>query len=139
MTAQQPAPESVSALARVIWHTSRADESTISATGANIVSREALAFLRDAIHGDGPESDAIRAALRLDAEWGIQFERKGDPTMDNPAGIRTHVQAMSSEATARQAVKNHVPITAVNRRVVARVVGDWREVPSQAERKATQP
>ncbi|HUX72122.1 MAG TPA: hypothetical protein VMV41_16520 [Cellulomonadaceae bacterium] len=37
------------ALARVIWNTSRADEGTISATGANHVADAVLAFL--AAHG----------------------------------------------------------------------------------------
>lgn len=43
--------EQVQALAKVIWATSRADESTISAAGANIVARALL------------DSDALRALI----------------------------------------------------------------------------
>jgi hypothetical protein len=71
--------------------------------------------------------------LGLVEEWGVRFERQADPTMDNPSGVVTIEQRVSSEATARGAVENGVPIRAKNRRVVRRLVSRWVEVDHGSE------
>jgi hypothetical protein len=65
------------------------------------------------------------------AEWALQYERDGDPTMDNPSGVTTQTTVVANRAIAEQAVKNRVPgggTTIRNRRVVRRLVTPWVEV-----------
>lgn len=91
MTAQQPPPEAVEVLAEVIHavENGRYNESaspdhnrwTWGGDGLHDGECEqfrkyataALTYLADAIHGDGPESDAVREALRL----GVQEAEDG--------------------------------------------------------------
>lgn len=75
--------------------------------------------------------DALAAAglLPTGMEWGVRFEKQDSaPTMGNPSGVFTHIVRVQDEAHARQAVRNGVPINAMNRRVVSRPAFDWREV-----------
>lgn len=57
-----PTTDDVTALARLIWHTSRADESTISATGANIVAAAVLASSWLAERDARVQAEALRGA-----------------------------------------------------------------------------
>jgi len=69
---------------------------------------------------------AAAALLPDREEWGVQFERTTDPTMDNPSGVITVEQGVHGERVARAAVKNGAPISARNRRAVHRYVTEWR-------------
>jgi hypothetical protein len=60
-------------------------------------------------------------------EWGVRFERDAGPTMDNPSGEVTNTQVVNDESDARNAVARKVPISARNRRVVRRRVGEWED------------
>ena len=55
----QPTPEAVEAVAKAMW-LRIGGRTTPSAAAA-----DALTFIRDAIHRDGPDADAIREALGL--------------------------------------------------------------------------
>lgn len=73
-------------------------------------------------------ADAILAAGYVKAdreEWAVQYERKGDPTMDNPSGVVTNTTVVSGRSHAEQAVQNRAPISAQNRRAVHRHTTEW--------------
>lgn len=70
----------------------------------------------------------VKADGELLEEWGVQFERQADPTMDNPSGIVTNTTTVSGRSHAEQCVQNGAPISAKNRRVVRRTVGPWEVV-----------
>lgn len=96
MTSQQPAPEAVEAVAKVIrshraecymleleqfgWHCLTCGEEQGVFSGIEIAEQHALAhnagpvltFIRDAIHRDGDDADAIREALGLRVRWNVR-------------------------------------------------------------------
>jgi hypothetical protein len=79
--------------------------------------------------------DGLIAALRgaglpkpSVTEWGVEYERKADPTMDNPSGVITVVQMVrGGEGDARAAVKVGAPLSGTDHRLVKRTVTDWQE------------
>ena len=61
-------------------------------------------------------------------EWGLQYERQADPTMDNPSGVVTNTMTLRDESHARGVLDSPAPISARNKRVVRRHVTDWEPV-----------
>ena len=61
-------------------------------------------------------------------EWGLQYERGADPTMDNPSGVVTNTMTLRDESHARGVLDSPAPISARNKRVVRRRVTDWEPV-----------
>lgn len=61
-------------------------------------------------------------------EWGVQYERQADPTMDNPSGVVTNTMTLRDESQARGVLDSPAPISARNKRVVRRYVTDWEPV-----------
>lgn len=57
-------------------------------------------------------------------EWGVQWEVPDPEPLHSPIRI----QVVASEMNARAAVRNGVPIRALNHRVVRREVTEWVEV-----------
>jgi hypothetical protein len=90
-------------------------------------SRAALDHIAAHLHDDTPEGAALRERLGLGEEWALQYERDGAPTMDDPSGVQTHTRFVPNRATAEQAVKNRVPSSVRNRRIVTRLVSTWRD------------
>lgn len=88
--------------ARLIWETSRADESTISATGANIVAR-ALA-----------ESNLLRQEMTEEYMPGDGF---GD------------VEWWAAMSTSAEEVREMNHVACCNRPIMRRWVSEWEEVP----------
>lgn len=88
----QPTPEAVEAVARQVCHE--------FCEGCREDSEAILAFIRDALHRDGPDADAIRDALGLrvndswvpvsesGARWVRRSEREARFEMENwPKGV----------------------------------------------------
>lgn len=86
-----------------------------------------MAFSND-VTGEFSAHQAVEvvAALGLREQWGVQYERQANPTMNNPSGIVTNTVVVHSQAHAEQAVKVGAPVNAMNRRVVRHEVTDWR-------------
>ena len=63
-------------------------------------------------------------------EWGMQYERRADPTMDNPSGIVTNTMVSAhGETHVRQCIANGLPMSRIGRaRAVRRRVTDWEPV-----------
>jgi hypothetical protein len=91
------------------------------------LARAALDHIAAHLHDDTPEGAALRERLGLGEEWALQYERDGAPTMDDPSGVQTHTRFVPNRATAEQAVKNRVPSSVRNRRIVTRLVSTWRD------------
>jgi hypothetical protein len=66
-------------------------------------------------------------------EWGVQYERTADPTMNNPSGEVTNTTVVRDAATAYQAVSKSVPISGRNRRAVRRRVTEWEGADDERE------
>ena len=98
----EPDARDVEALGEVIWTTSRADESTISATGANIVARAVLASDWFAAH------DAqVRREERERIAQAVSSAFTGDMFEENAMGAAaenewTWFRWLALEAIARQ-------------------------------------
>ena len=61
-------------------------------------------------------------------EWGLQYERGADPTMDNPSGVVTNTMTLRDESHARGVLDSPAPISARNKCVVRRRVTEWEPV-----------
>ena len=81
----------VSALAKVIWHASRADESTISATGANhvadaVIASDWLAEVEQRAYlagkANGERAARERIAQAIEAEPWERWSNEGPPSDD---------------------------------------------------------
>jgi hypothetical protein len=88
-------------LAKTIWETSRADESTISATGANIVADALLAGplvdLRIRTWDQGARTFIDSMPIAEDSEVAVELLARNNPYRNNP--YRAEVVPADDKAT----------------------------------------
>lgn len=105
---EYPAEKDV--LAELIWNTSRADEGTISATGANIIARE------------------IRERFGVQQVWCVAYD-SDTPFMDG-----THAPCRMADQSYEQALTNYELLKQEKRapkrslRIETRFVTEWTRV-----------
>ena len=73
--------------------------------------------------------DALVRAGVLTEEWAVQYECDLSTPMMSGETERTITTQVPSEDRARQAVKNHAPINARNRRMARRLATEWEVAP----------
>lgn len=84
-------------IARTIWHTSRNDEGTISATGANII---ADALLAGPVCDLWAERDALRAQVAAVAKFADAFKHQWNQKSMTPTTFDRGVGAMAQDVLA---------------------------------------
>ncbi len=122
MTAPEPTPtaEHIDAVAFVI-------ESAWSDGDDAKIAHRILTSTDPAVHA--AMLDALVRAGVLAEEWAVQYECDLSTPMMSGETERTITTQVPSEDRARQAVKNHAPINARNRRMARRLATEWEVAP----------
>ena len=122
MTAPEPSPtaEHIDAVAFVI-------ESAWSDGDDAKIAHRILTSTDPAVHA--AMLDALVRAGVLAEEWAVQYECDLSTPMMSGETERTITTQVPSEDRARQAVKNHAPINARNRRMARRLATEWEVAP----------
>ena len=128
MTVPEPTPtaEHIDAVARhlpylVPWE-------RLTEGSRNDYRRKARRIMDDpAVHA--AMLDALVRAGVLAEEWAVQYECDLSTPMMSGETERTITTQVPSEDRARQAVKNHAPINARNRRMARRLATEWEVAP----------
>ena len=131
MTATEPTPtaEHIDAVAFVIesaW--SDGDDATI----AHAILTSTDPAVHEALAANLPADVMLAALVRagmLTEEWAVQYECDLSTPRMSGETERTITTQVPSEDRARQAVKNHAPINARNRRMARRLATEWEVAP----------